>query len=223
MKKETLNRVWIVTFFAIAMGYLEAIVVAYLRALYYPNGFNFPLANLVQSEILLIEWVREFATIVMLVTVAMLAGKKFFERSAYFIFAFAVWDIFYYVFLKVILDWPASLFTWDVLFLIPWPWVGPVITPVLCSLLMIFTAIAVLNLNDKGKKIRTILYDWIIIILGILLVLISWMYDYGKMIFLNNSDSGFVPTHYNWWLFGIGFILGRFSLAMQFALGKKKG
>ena len=138
MKKETLNRVWIVTFFAIAMGYLEAIVVAYLRALYYPNGFNFPLANLVQSEILLIEWVREFATIVMLVTVAMLAGKKFFERSAYFIFAFAVWDIFYYVFLKVILDWPASLFTWDVLFLIPWPWVGPVITPVLCSLLMIF-------------------------------------------------------------------------------------
>ncbi|MBS3077720.1 hypothetical protein J4233_05645 [Candidatus Pacearchaeota archaeon] len=221
MKKETLNRVWIVTFFAIAMGYLEAIVVAYLRALYYPNGFNFPLANLVQSEILLIEWVREFATIVMLVTVAMLAGKKFFERSAYFIFAFAVWDIFYYVFLKVILDWPASLFTWDVLFLIPWPWVGPVITPVLCSLLMIFTAIAVLNLNDKGKKIRTILYDWIIIILGILLVLISWMYDYGKMIFLNNSDSGFVPTHYNWWLFGIGFILAGFGIA-RFLIRNKK-
>ena len=29
--------------YAVAMGYLEAAVVVYLRAIYYPEGFSFPL------------------------------------------------------------------------------------------------------------------------------------------------------------------------------------
>ena len=96
MKKESLNKISIVTIFAIAMGFLEAVVVVYLRKLYYPNGFNFPLKGFIDPSIISIEWVREFATIVMLITIAMLAGKKLYERFAYFIYVFAIWDIFYY-------------------------------------------------------------------------------------------------------------------------------
>ena len=104
--------------FAIAMGFLEAIVVVYLRALYYPNGFNFPL-TMFSQRLIEIEWVREIATVVMIITIAWVAGKNFLQRFSYFLYVFAVWDIFYYVALKVFLDWPASFLTWDLLFLIP--------------------------------------------------------------------------------------------------------
>ncbi len=223
MKKETLNKLWVLGIFAVAMGYLEAVVVVYLREMFYPDGFDFPLQGFVLPNILAIEWAREFATIVMLVTVALLAGKKFYDRGAYFIYAFAVWDIFYYVFLKITLNWPSSLLTWDILFLIPWPWVGPVLAPVLCSLLMIVTAFLVLYLNDTRKKLAAGVFEWISVIVGIILVLISWTWDYGKIIFgggyakdffslasnqeFINVVSEFAPMSYNWWLFGLGSVI----------------
>ncbi|MBU0906790.1 MAG: hypothetical protein KKD18_05560 [Nanoarchaeota archaeon] len=238
MKKATLNKLLTVSIFAAAMGYLEAVVVVYLREMFYPNGFDFPLRGFIQPDILAIEWVREFATIVMLVSVALLAGKKFYERGAYFVYAFAVWDIFYYIFLKIILGWPASLLTWDILFLIPWPWIGPVLAPVLCSLLMVVTAVMVLNLTDKGKKVRAAVLEWVLVILGIVLVLISWMRDYGKIIFQGGFAGdfftlaenpafiervgSFIPSSYNWWLFGVGFVIACGGIVKFYARNLKK-
>ena len=80
---------------------------------------------------------REAATLVMLLGVAMLAGTDRWDRIALFCIAFGVWDIAYYVWLWVFLRWPPSLLTWDVLFLIPVPWVGPVVAPVIVSVVMI--------------------------------------------------------------------------------------
>src|SRR3989344_2117688 len=116
MNKETYKRLAVVTIFALAMAFLESVIVVYLRKMYYPSGFNFPLSTLMESNILTIEWVREFFIIVMLISVAFLAGKKFIDRLAYFFYAFAIWDIFYYIWLKVILSWPPSFLTWDLLF-----------------------------------------------------------------------------------------------------------
>ncbi|HKK21835.1 MAG TPA: hypothetical protein VJ983_10215, partial [candidate division Zixibacteria bacterium] len=63
-----------VILFAVAFGYLEAAVVTYLRDLYYPEGFQFPVKALPTSRIA-IELVREFATLVMVTTVGILAGR----------------------------------------------------------------------------------------------------------------------------------------------------
>ena len=145
MKRESVNKLSIVTLYAIAMGFLEAAVVIYLRNLFYPNGFNFPLKGFIDPSILIVEWIREFATIIMLVTIGLLAGKKFYEKLAYFVYAFAIWDIFYYIFLKLVLNWPSSFLTWDLLFLIPFPWAGPVLAPLLCTLLMLFTSFIIIN------------------------------------------------------------------------------
>ena len=60
----------------------------------------------------------------MLATVGSAAGRTAVGKFAFFLFLFGVWDIFYYIWLKVFLHWPASLLTWDVLFLIPVPWVA---------------------------------------------------------------------------------------------------
>ena len=82
---------------------------------------------------LAIEIGREAATLIMLLGVAMLAGADRWERFLAFCLSFGVWDIFYYAWLWIFVRWPASLFTWDLLFLIPVPWIGPVLAPVLVS------------------------------------------------------------------------------------------
>ena len=135
--------------FAVAMAYVEAAVVAYLRLLYYPEGFSIGgVASLqcIPPAVLAIEIGREAATIVMLAAVAFLsAGRNWWRRLAHFMWAFALWDIFYYVWLYVLLKWPSGPMTIDVLFLIPRPWIAPVLVPVLASLLMIGAALAILR------------------------------------------------------------------------------
>ena len=144
--------------FAIAMGYLEAAVVVYLRELYYPEGFyirekvGFPFIKfgLVEElkpfskKLILTELGREAATIVMLVTLSLIAGNSIKSYIAYFMLLFGIWDIFYYVFLKIILGWPQSLSTTDVFFLIPVPWIGPVWLPMLLSVIIILISLIVI-------------------------------------------------------------------------------
>ena len=222
MKKESWKKLLVVGIFAAAMGFLEAVVVVYLRKLYYPQGFNFPLSN-IETTILNIEWVRELFTIVMLVCIGLLAGKKLYEKFAYFLYSFAVWDIFYYIWLKVILNWPSSLLTWDLLFLIPWPWVGPVLAPIIYSITIIILALCIVHCQDKNYKVKLNLKEWTLFILGSLLILYTFIYDYGQFLFkegfvyqlltfttneaLGQQVFSYIPTSYNWTLFIIGEML----------------
>ena len=98
---------------------------------YQPNAFP-PQAGIAPAEV-----VREAATLVMLLAVGGLAGRSWRSRLGYALVAFGVWDIFYYVFLKIITGWPHSLLDWDILFLIPLPWWGPVMAPVSIALVML--------------------------------------------------------------------------------------
>jgi len=141
------------TIFGIAMGLLEAAVVVYLRQLYYPEGLTLPLKP-ASSTLLLIESSRELATLVMLITAAIAVGENALQSFAYFLYMFGIWDIFYYVFLKVFLDWPASILTWDVLFFVPVLWVSPVLAPIICSLTMIVFGCITVLLQQKGAHIK---------------------------------------------------------------------
>jgi len=137
-------RLFLLAMFAIAMAFLEAAIVVYLRGLFYPNGFTTTLGTFpifyYGTEVF-----REAATIIMLAAVAVLSARRgWWERAAYFLFCFGMWDIFYYVWLYVLLDWPPSLLTSDVLFLIPVPWVAPVIVPVSVSVVMIAASVWIL-------------------------------------------------------------------------------
>jgi hypothetical protein len=131
------------------MAYVESAVVSYLRFLYYPDGFRIGDGSslaAVGSGAFRIELGREAATIVMLAAVSLLAARRsWWERLAYFVWSFAVWDIFYYVWLYVILGWPPNLMTLDVLFLIPRVWVAPVILPVVVSGIMLVLATVILR------------------------------------------------------------------------------
>jgi hypothetical protein len=218
MKTLTKTLFWL-TLFSIAMGFMETAVVVYLRKLYYPDGFDFPLVP-ISYDIAVTEFWREFATIIMLIGVGVMAGKNKIQRFVFFLYSFAIWDIFYYVFLKVLLDWPASFFTWDILFLIPVPWVGPVLAPCLISLSMILLMIVVLYYQKKGLLVYINFIEWILLIFGSITAIISFMWDY--IMYLQKDASTdvvwtltsktnlfeevkqYVPTEFNWWLFGIG-------------------
>jgi hypothetical protein len=211
-----------VSIFAVAMGMFETAVVIYLRKMFFPEGFNFPLVA-VDTDIALVEFCREAATIIMLIGVGILAGKTPSQRFAWFIYAFAVWDIFYYVFLKVFLDWPSSLFTWDILFLIPVPWVGPVVAPVLVSLTMILLAGVIIRFSEKAIDTKFLFIEKLMFVLGALIIIISFVWDYfgymsehtdltmwapGKTQDLFVELARYSPKHYNWWMFGVGQALG---------------
>lgn len=172
------KRFCIAVIFSIAFGYIEAAVVVYLREIFYPNGFDFPLSistiNSVSRRLLLTEVGREAATLALIVTGAWLFGRNLRQRVAYFLTIFAVWDIFYYVWLKVLLDWPASIMYWDILFLIPVPWAGPVLAPVLVSVVMLVFAVVILYRDCRERPIKVTFYDWLAISVSAVIVIISF-------------------------------------------------
>jgi hypothetical protein len=175
---KTFKRFCIAVIFSIAFGYIEAAVVVYLREIFYPGGFDFPLSisiiDAVSRRLLSTEVGREAATLVLIVTGAWLFGRNRRQRVAYSLTIFAVWDIFYYVWLKVLLDWPASIMEWDILFLIPVPWAGPVLAPVLVSLAMLIFAVVILYRDCCAKPIRVTFYDWLALSFAAIIVLVSF-------------------------------------------------
>ncbi len=156
------------------MAYVEAAVVVYLRELVYPEGFTLPLKAL-PDKLVAIEIAREAATLIMLAAVAGLTARKFWDRFGCFIVMFGTWDIFYYVWLKVTLGWPSSLTEWDVLFLIPVPWTGPVIAPMLVSAVMIFAGLGIIRLFAEGTSFRPTGFAWVLAVTGTLVILYTFM------------------------------------------------
>src|ERR1035437_4366895 len=127
----------VVGLYAIAMAWVESAAVLYLRSMMgriEPYQAD-PLPLI--GGFALVELPRELATMVMLFAVGFLAGRTWRARIGYAAIAFGVWDIFYYIFLKMMCGWPHSLLDWDVLFLLPLPWWGPVLAPGLIALLLI--------------------------------------------------------------------------------------
>ncbi len=210
-RTELIRKIFWATVFSISMAFAESAVVVYLRTIYYPEGFAFPLKPITDNMIV-IELLRESATMLMLVSVAVLIGKRLWERFAYFLFCFGVWDIFYYVWLKALIDWPSSVFEWDILFLIPLPWIGPVIAPVSISMLMIIFSLIIIHSFYKGYDFKPTLTSYILASAGTAFILFSFMWD------INATLHQQLPQPY---LYGLLFI-GEFLFASAFMISYLK-
>lgn len=183
-----------------------------MRAIYYPlseGGFRFPVYTLDQLATLgddhfrrlLIELGREAATLVMLATLAAIAGRNRREAWAYFMVAFGFWDVFFYLWLKLFLDWPAGFMTWDLLFLLPVPWVSPILAPVLVSITMIACGITVLHYEHSGLPLNASWWEWFLISAGGIVVIVSFCWDY------RNIMNGGLPNPFQWFVFSAGLLL----------------
>jgi hypothetical protein len=118
--------------FGIAMAHFEGVVVVYLRKVLglLDSDSNKESVEKFPKRYLHIEMSREAATIVMLVAIALLTGTTWIEKGVFFLWTFAFWDLFYYLSLYILIKWPPTLRTIDVLFLIPKPWIAPVWFPI---------------------------------------------------------------------------------------------
>jgi hypothetical protein len=135
--------------FGIAMAHFEGVVVVYLRKVLglLDSDSNKESVEKFPKRYLHIEMTREAATIVMLVMIALLTGTTWIEKGVFFLWTFAFWDLFYYLSLYILIKWPPTLRTIDVLFLIPKPWIAPVWFPIGVSAT---TIIAILILAVTG-------------------------------------------------------------------------
>lgn len=211
--------------FGIAFGYLEAAVVSYLRLLheparlrYYPHRAAselFPLLTVgqlresgaQQAKLLVTEIGREAATLIMLAAIALAVARNAGQWAAAFVIAFGVWDISFYAFLKVLLDWPASLWTWDILFLLPVPWVGPVLAPVLVSVIMTIAGVWHLRAEARGGARLIGPAHWAGILAGAAVIVFAFAMDYRNVL------SAAMPNPFHWTIFGAGLLLGTASYA----------
>lgn len=226
-----------VTIYSVAMGMLESSVVIYLREMYYPSGFQFPL-KATSYTIAVTEFFREMATLIMLLGIGMLVGRNKQERFAWFIYSFAIWDIFYYVFLYLIINWPLSLLDWDILFLIPIMWVGPVWAPILLSILMISLALIILYFSKHKHNSNLNLREWILLIAGALIVIIAFCKDFylymtahfptipGTQLFFSKHTfdyaAQYVPLKFDIVLFLLGCVIICTAIGMYAIRNKKE-
>jgi hypothetical protein len=202
--KAMLKRFCIVVVFGIAFAYIEAAVVVYLRTIFHPSGFTFPLTEFgigtLWKQLLLIETGREAATLVLIFSSSWLFGRNPKQRFAFFLTIFAVWDIFYYIWLKVLIDWPASIIDWDILFLIPIAWAGPVLAPVLISLTLLAFAVIILYRSSQARPLRPTLTSWLAFILAALVVVASFC-----IAGLHSAEPDF-QSYFHWPLFAAGLL-----------------
>lgn len=194
----------IVVLFATAMAWMESATVVYLRLLVNrvePYQVD-PLP--VSVGLGTTELVREAATLLMLIAAGWLAGRNWRSRLGYFVIAFGVWDILYYVFLTIIGGWPQSIFEWDILFLLPLPWWGPVIAPVSIAALMIAGGTLVTQFENVWPS-RT---AWLANVTGVVLALVVFMAD-AIATLSRGADAvrQTLPTQFLWPLFLVALIL----------------
>lgn len=195
----------IVAAFAIAMAWVESASVLYIRTLVDriepyqadPLPIHGALGN--------VELWREAATLVMLATLGMLAGRTWRRRAGYAALAFGTWDVFYYVFLRVMTGWPRTLLDWDILFLLPLPWWGPVLAPISIALLMIVWGTLVTQSSEDATGGRL---AWALGSAGIVLALAVFTIDAWRAL-PEGRDAVLqvLPTTFNWPLFGVALLL----------------
>ncbi len=205
--ETSFGRWLVVAIYAMAMAWVESAVVFYLRTMidridpYQPNPLPM-VGGFAKAEL-----IRELATMVMLATVGILAGKNLRSRFGYFVVAFGIWDIFYYVFLVVMTGWPGSLMDWDLLFLIPLPWWGPVWAPVAISILMIVWGTLACRLDSSAKLPGFSWKTWGTAGAGALIALYAFTKDAIDVAIAGGSLRKLLPVTFDTELFCFGLIL----------------
>lgn len=206
--RDGLKRLCTVFVYATAMAWVESAVVVYLRVLTQRvNPYQAdPLP--VSVDFAKIEAGREVATLLMLWAVGWLAGRTWRSRLSYSMIAFGVWDIFYYIFLVPMSGWPRSVLDWDVLFLVPLPWWGPVLAPVLISALLIIGGVLITQGERPNRPLWPHTGAWILNLAGGALALYTFMTNALRA--LGGGETAVrkaLPTSFNWPLFGVAFVL----------------
>ncbi len=218
--KALRRRVAILVLFGIAFGYVEAAAVVYIRLLYEPihqrlfpdraRDDLFPLFSVEQwaheapaeAQNVALEVGRELGTILMVALVALAVARDGRQWFAAFALTFGVWDVAYYLWLRLLIGWPRSVWDWDLVFAAPVPWVSPVLAPLAVAVVMTLTGLAFFHTEAYGRPLRPRRGDWAAVLFGALLILGAFWWDF------RNTLAGGPPSAFNWPLLVLGLAVG---------------
>jgi hypothetical protein len=194
---------------ALVFGWIEASVIVYLRevsirevALHTPSdltNLQITLASL-PSRLVALEMAREACTLVLLAAVGWLAGRRPADRIGAFFTAFGIWDLTYYAVLRLVSGWPDSISTWDILFLIPSPWVAPVWAPVTVATLLVAGGSYLFWTADHARRYRWT--DLGVLLISVCLTVAAFLVESRTVV------DHQVPKQFPIWLFWSGVALG---------------
>ena len=197
--------------FGIAMAFLESAVVIFLRQIWGISAL-FPISNIFDNvenlQILKVEFGREAATLVMLISIACAIGKNAWQKMAYLLFLFGVWDIFYYVWLWALIGWPSTLLTWDILFFIPYTLVAPVYAPLAVSVVMIICGIMIIHAQKQQVILQSTPRFWLMELLAFGLVYASMVWESMIGTLKHNPSANEANLNYPWLMLLIGLTVG---------------
>ena len=198
----------VVVLYAAAMAYVEAAVVLYLRTMINRlDPYQLPPVDLSEG-LLHAEMIREATTLIMLFAVGWLAGRTWRSRLGYTLVAFGVWDILYYVFLVPLSGWPRSLLDWDILFLLPLPWWGPVLAPVSIAALMVVGGTVVCLFDRPERALWPGPWARGLNLVGVALALYVFMADSIRALGGGaEAVRQVLPTRFNWPVFVVAVLL----------------
>jgi hypothetical protein len=219
--------------FGLSFGFVEAAVVIDLRTVYEPlqQGLHpgtpadalFPAVTLDELRrvsprglwLLKVELVRELATMVMLAALGLAVGGRPVRRFAAFVAAFGIWDLAFYLWLRLLIGWPATVWTWDLLFLFPVPWSGPVLAPMIVAVTMTVAGLHAIARDAAGRPVRPSGRGWAALAGGALLAFLA---------FVENSRTvmaGGVPERFGWPLLLMGLLLAVAGYGISAAGGQR--
>jgi hypothetical protein len=201
--------------FALALALIEAAVVIYLRAL--SGSALFPLQDMLKAigpQLHNLEVCREVATLLVLFVPAYLLQAPPTLRVVAYVLLFALWDLAYYGFLSLFLGWPNTLMTYDVLFLIPQPWIAPVLCPILVASTLALGTTAYLYLARNRAARTPSIGQGLGLFVGAVVMLVAFMWETGYYL------KGGMPPRFAWWAFIPGYglmLLAGAHLLFQFS------
>ena len=138
------------------------------------------------------------------------------QPFCFFLIAFGIWDIFYYIWLYVMVDWPESLMTWDLLFYVPLPWVGPIITPVLIAIAMAAAGSLVIYYNQKGYEVRWRWQDTAVELGCGFIMIVAFCWDWKNIVQLpGETNRTGIPNPFFWGLYIPAYLMSVFYFTFR--------
>ena len=103
--------------------------------------------------------------------------------------------------------WPSSLLDWDILFLLPLPWWGPVLAPILIAVLLILGGLMITQSEEQGP-VRIPARSTLVALGGALLALYVFMEQaWAALPGGIEAIRAVLPTSFNWPLFIVAILL----------------
>lgn len=140
----------------IAMAYIDALASFYVRGMIQAGheGAEFATGAVQEmpQRIISLELTRQAAFVLVLLTVAIVAGRNGLQQAGSFIFCVGAWIVLRYIAIRALTDWPASLVELDAVIFLPEPLYAPIWMTLILGLALGATGVLLIRSGAARRR-----------------------------------------------------------------------